>query len=310
MAPLVNIEASYGSLFLGVIASIGLLGITTMQTWIYWLKYSKRDRQIIKALVLVLWCLEFVRACFAVHAVYHYVIAEWGNPEALGVNIWSFNIYVPLNTLIRIMVQSFFAYRVKVLSENNWYLVGLIIFLAVANLAANMGLFAEFTLAQGLSKIQGSDKLGNIATIGLASSIAADVSITGSLLFYVNRFRSHTQEKRTLRLIKRVMFYLINVGVLTTMIDIATLVLCDGFSYPPNLDFYALAEVTGNIYSNSLLSTLNARDSLKSVSEAEVMPENPVSVLVFAHSVNPGSALTSLGSENISCSGDTDVSEK
>ncbi|KAF9064029.1 hypothetical protein BDP27DRAFT_1426252 [Rhodocollybia butyracea] len=313
MAPLVNIEGSYGSLFLGVIASIGLMGITTMQTWIYWLKYSKRDRVGTKTSVLVLWCLEFIRACFAVHAVYHYVVVEWGDPEALGVNIWSFNIYVPLNSSIQIMVHSFFAYRVKVLSRNNWYLVGLIMILAVANLAANLALYVEITLAQELSKIQGSDKLGNLATIGLASSIAADVSITFSLLFYVNRFRAHIEEKRTLRLINRIMFYLINVGALTSMIDIATLVLCDALTNPPNLKFYALAEVTGNLYANSLLATLNARDSLKTISEAETTPANPASVLVFARAANSSSALASVGVEDVNHSGGTNhvkVSEK
>lgn len=35
--------------------------------------------------------LEFIRTCFAVHAVYHYVVVEWGNPEALPVSIWYVN---------------------------------------------------------------------------------------------------------------------------------------------------------------------------------------------------------------------------
>ncbi|KAF9072115.1 hypothetical protein BDP27DRAFT_441603 [Rhodocollybia butyracea] len=95
MSPLVNIEDTYGALFLGVVASVGLMGITTMQTWIYWIRYSKRDGLFTKTLVLVIWSLEFLRACFSVHAVYNYVVVEWGNPEALSVSIWYACGYLP-----------------------------------------------------------------------------------------------------------------------------------------------------------------------------------------------------------------------
>lgn len=37
--------------------------------------------------------LEFVRACFVVHAVYHYLVLEWGNPNALINAVWSVSMF-------------------------------------------------------------------------------------------------------------------------------------------------------------------------------------------------------------------------
>ncbi|KAJ3911211.1 hypothetical protein F5877DRAFT_73363 [Lentinula edodes] len=224
-----------------------LMGITTMQAWIYWLRYSDRDRFLIKAVVLIVWCIEFLRSCFAVHAVYHYVIVEWGNPDALEDSIWSIDLYNTqtaslFQAIIQIIVHCYFAYRVKILSKDNWLLIGSIIVLALANFA-----------------------------------IAADVTITFSLLFYVSRFRSQVDEKRTLPMMNRLIFYLINIGIVTSTFltmflfsvgDIVVLILSDIHTASPTLKYYALYEVVGNFYANSLLATFNTRDGLRNIHDA------------------------------------------
>ncbi|KAJ4466296.1 hypothetical protein J3R30DRAFT_3589630 [Lentinula aciculospora] len=269
MAPLANIEDTYGSLFLAVITEVGLMGITTMQAWIYWLRYSDRDRFPTKAVVLIVWCIEFLRSCFAVHAVYHYVVVEWGNLDALDESIWSVDINMPLTAIIQIIVHCYFAYRVRILSKNNWYIVGSIIILALANFVMTIALYAESVLAQKFSNIQGPKKLtGDFATAALSTAIAADVTITFSLLFYVSRFRSHADEKSTLPMINRLIFYLINVGIVTSVGDIAVLTLSDINTATPSLKYYALYEVVGNFYANSLLATFNTRDSLRNIHDA------------------------------------------
>ncbi|KAJ3925223.1 MAG: hypothetical protein NXY57DRAFT_1032451 [Lentinula lateritia] len=256
MAPLVNIDNTYGSLFLAVITEVGLMGITTMQAWIYWLRYSDRDRFLIKAVVLIVWCIEFLRSCFAVHAVYHYVIVEWGNPDALEDSIWSIDINMPLTAIIQIIVHCYFAYRVKILSKDNWLLIGSIIVLALANFVMTIALCAESVIAEIFSNIQGPKKLtGEFATAALSTAIAADVTITFSLLFYVSRFRSQVDEKRTLPMMNRLIFYLINIGIVTSVGDIVVLILSNIHTASPTLKYYALYEVVGNFYANSLLAT-------------------------------------------------------
>ncbi|KAF9069354.1 hypothetical protein BDP27DRAFT_1325740 [Rhodocollybia butyracea] len=187
---------------------------------------------------------------------------------------------------------------------------------AVANLASGLALYAKMILAQKVSKILGSDKLGDLGTAALSTAIAADISITCSLLFYMNRFRSTVSEedyanRRTLPMINRLMFYLINVGAVTSLTDIVTLVLSDVLIHPSNLKFYALFEVVGNLYANSLLATLNARDSLRSISQVDssiTTPRNPTTGLNFAHPVNAiNNAGTSVRLEDMSSVGRTSM---
>ncbi|KAJ3756082.1 hypothetical protein EV360DRAFT_72295 [Lentinula raphanica] len=261
MAPLVNIEDTYGSLLLAVITEVG-------QATLWVLQHCKHGC-IGFNIVLVVWCIEFLRSCFAVHAVYHYVVVEWGNPNALNDSIWSVDINMPLTAIIQIIVHCYFAYRVQILSKNNWYLVGSIILLALANFVMTIALYAESVLAQKFSNIQGPKKLtGDFATAALSTAIAADVTITFSLLFYVSRFRSHADEKKTLPMINRLIFYLINIGIVTSVGDIAVLVLSDINTATPSLKYYALYEVVGNFYANSLLATFNTRDNLRNIHDS------------------------------------------
>ncbi|KAF8515193.1 hypothetical protein JB92DRAFT_2915761, partial [Gautieria morchelliformis] len=222
---LVNLQPTYGSLFLGVVTSVGLMGITTLQAWLYWNAYGSKD-----SLRTKLMDFGIPASLFAVHAVYHYLVLEWGNPKALASSICFEQAFIQL------IVHCYFAYRVKVLSGGNWYMVSLISH--TSSIAADT-----------FSKIQAADNLpGNFATAALSCAIAADVSITVFLLYCLNR-------------------YLLSDGPLHG-----------------GLQYYAMYEVVGNFYANSLLGTVRKiRPDVAMSSGPPTLGTFPRDTVVFVH---------------------------
>ncbi|KAF8496107.1 hypothetical protein JB92DRAFT_82295 [Gautieria morchelliformis] len=257
MAPLVDLRPTYGSLFLGVLASVGLMGITTLQTWVYWTKYSANDGFRIKLMVAIIWTLECLRTCFGVHAVNNYVVIEWGNPSALTVSIWSVDINLVMTAFIQIMSI------LMSLSEPGELVHGweTIVFLSFGNWAMTIALYGATISAKFFSGIQPgpAEPYLSKSSIALPSAIAADMSITVFQLHCLNRYRS--DESPSLSIINRLMFYAVNVGVIMTLGDIAVLIL--SLDDTKGLQYFAVYEVVGNLYANSLLATLNARDSVR-----------------------------------------------
>ncbi|KAJ3569455.1 hypothetical protein NP233_g5037 [Leucocoprinus birnbaumii] len=105
------------------------------------------------------------------------------------------------------------------------------------------------------------------ATAALGCAVGADWLITGSLVKFFKESKS--QFPRTSHLLRKLIFYAVNMGLLTSLADVVVLILSN---VPwPSLNFYQLAvfEVVGNLYANSLLACLNARDMVSEELELE-----------------------------------------
>ncbi|KAI0316658.1 hypothetical protein OF83DRAFT_1283982 [Amylostereum chailletii] len=268
-----QVKHTYGSISLGVYASVGFLGITTLQCWLYYLNYPN-DSKINKLMVATIWILEFVRNCFAVHAMYHYLVLNWGNPLALLKSVWSIDVNLLLTAIVQAIVHGYFTWRIYRLSLGNWYITSLIILLAFANFAMSIATYGATISADFIQNIEGVNKLPtDFSTAALSSSIAADLEITCSLVYYLNRNRTEDEYKNnTDAILTRLIFYAVNIGVLTSLADIGVLILSPiSIASPPHsAHYYALYEVVGNFYANSLLTSLNARKSLSKKYDQDV----------------------------------------
>ncbi|KAF5350621.1 hypothetical protein D9756_008619 [Leucocoprinus leucothites] len=108
------------------------------------------------------------------------------------------------------------------------------------------------------------------ATAALACAVGADWLITGSLVKF---FRdSQNEYPKTNQLLKKLIFYSVNMGLLTSLADVVVLVLANvPWSF---LNFYQLTvfEIVGNLYANSFLACLNARDMVSEELQMERRP--------------------------------------
>ncbi|KAH8108806.1 hypothetical protein DFH11DRAFT_1731650 [Phellopilus nigrolimitatus] len=224
--PQFNLKPSFGALYIGVLTAIGLLGITTLQTWLYYSRYPKDPRGL-RLMVGFIWILELLHSAFGAHALYHYVILNWGNPEALGHS----------------------------LCGNKWYLPVIIGFFGLCAVSFNVATYGLSVVEKDFANF--GHTIYVVSTTGLASSIAADSTISVSLAYFLNSKR--TGFSKTNRLINRLIFFAINIGMLTSLTDVAVLS-CSSALKGPSLAYLSIYEIVSKLYANSLLATLNMRD--------------------------------------------------
>jgi len=251
-----DLSSTFGAYTIGTFISAILLGVTVNQTYRYFNKYS--DPLIIKLTVASLLLLEMLHSAFSMHAVYYYVVANYGNPFALLESVWSANINFGIIGLNVLFVHWSYALRLYYVSGKKVILPSLLGVVSICHALLGWYLTALLFKEKLLVNIPGRPE--TIAKVILSVAVGIDVTIAISLSLYLHK--SRTGFKRTDKLINKLVIYTMNNGLLTSATDIVALVFV--FTEPHNLIFLAITQVIGNLYTNSLMALLNSRYSLKS----------------------------------------------
>ncbi|KAI6156388.1 hypothetical protein EDD17DRAFT_1626042, partial [Pisolithus thermaeus] len=90
-----GIPGDFGSTLVGGLISAVLYGITTLQTYVYYM-HDSGDASTIKFIVAGIWILDTLHASFMGHFLYHYLITNYGVPASLEYIVWSY----PVRTAI------------------------------------------------------------------------------------------------------------------------------------------------------------------------------------------------------------------
>jgi len=251
-----SLDNTMGAALVGLLISTALYGVSCLQTYIYYRTYRQTDRAWIQILVLVLWILDTLHSCCISHAVYFYLVSNYGNYVSLLTAVWSIILPVGLNCFSGFLVQFFFLWRLWIVNGKNWFLPALIGVISVAQLAiglAMMGIGFHLRLFSGLVRFKG------VVTGSLGSTALADILIAGGLCYHL--YNKKTGFKNTDGIINNLILYSINNGLFTSVIAIAGFI--SFLAMPTNLVNFALNFVLGKVYSNSMLSSLNTRELLK-----------------------------------------------
>ncbi|KAI6158133.1 hypothetical protein BKA82DRAFT_4067276 [Pisolithus tinctorius] len=91
-----GIPGGFGSTLIGGLVSAMLYGITTLQTYVYFMYYSE-DASTVKFLVAAIWALDTLHVSFMCHLLYYYLIINYGVPTSLEYIIWSSPVVVLVN---------------------------------------------------------------------------------------------------------------------------------------------------------------------------------------------------------------------
>ncbi|KAH9022462.1 hypothetical protein EDB85DRAFT_2278165 [Lactarius pseudohatsudake] len=78
-----DIRNTYGCTFIGLIVSVMLFGIMTLQTWIYYWQYGNRDQKALKLFIAVIFLLDALHTILCIYSVYWYLVLNFGNVEIL-----------------------------------------------------------------------------------------------------------------------------------------------------------------------------------------------------------------------------------
>ncbi|CCL99687.1 uncharacterized protein FIBRA_01708 [Fibroporia radiculosa] len=227
-----SIEEILGGFTVGIDIAVLLYGIVTAQVYFYWWT-SQDDPRLLRTLVASVWCLESLHTAFCIHVNYHYTITDFGNLEDVLRVVWDNGATLIAGAMIAGLVQSFFIWRIWILSrrmigdkhrEGSLALLArrsVVITAILAEKLTNPALV--FVIATGglLWKPQTwldfrASRADLItSTLGLGFSVILDALIAFSQVYYL--WTSRTGYQATDNLIRTLMTYIINTGALTML---------------------------------------------------------------------------------------------
>jgi len=285
-------DNSLGALLVGLIVSTTLFGLTSLQTYLYFVNYTK-DRAAFKWLVGLLWMLDFVHTLFISHSAYYFLVQQYGNPQALKEGVWSIIMEVAVTTVMTVLVHGFLANRIYRLSHGNWILTSCVVILALGHAA--LGIASTIRLFQINLFSRLPEVLGVLSATLIAMAVN-DVLITVALCYYLRKTQSTLNG--THDVIRLLIVYTIETGLLTSIF--VTIDAVCVLTMPRNWIFIGLEVCVAKLYANSLLTILNSRRSVrKNFGNVSITPARSVSTSELPTAFASGSMLeVSTQSEN------------
>ncbi|KAI0672047.1 hypothetical protein C8Q78DRAFT_1077627 [Trametes maxima] len=250
------IKESLACEFIGFTLATTLYGITVLQGYFYYRQYL-HDTLRLKVLVAVVLAADTLTTLMMAHAIYTYVVLDFGEPLKIDLITWSFSSENGFAVLTAFIVQCYFGQRLWIFSRKNVVFVGLLFFMAFfalgTGLAVTIRTFIEPTWAA----------LGTVTSrilLGLYSgaSSVCDALIAAGLCYYLQTNRSGLRKTDTI--VDKLMVYAIERGLLTTTCQVMHMILT--VALPGRPIFLPFAMLESKMYANALLATLNVRKSL------------------------------------------------
>jgi len=248
------VDNTLGALLVGGLAATALWGVTCVQASSFFLNGSN-DRTWHKALVGFLWALDTFDTILNGHILYFYLISNYFSPQEILYPVWSVILHVAATALSNFIVRGIFARRVYRLSKGNIPGTLLIVALSTTDLVVGITITAK---AFGISSYLELNSLSSLMYLTFAAGTGADLSVAIALCWLLRQ--SRTGFKRTDSLIRVLMTYTINTGLLVALDATAGM-----FTYvfmPHNFVFLGCFLLLSKLYLNSYLAILNARGRL------------------------------------------------
>jgi hypothetical protein len=259
-----------GPMLIGALLSAFLTGIMLVQCYNYFVRFP-RDPGWMKFMVYYLLITDLVHTGLESAITYQYTVTLFGDLKTVFIATSTFAVIPTLSVSISSPAQCFFAWRVVRLTGVK-FLGYLIASLALVQFRKFPVLVASKTINStsdllstvcgigvtiAITRVPGFlefNKFEGVVIPWLAASILCDIVITGSLVYYLSSYRSGF--KNTDDIITRLIQATIQTGFMTALWALLDLIVYRLEDNSLHLIFnFPLAK----IYTNSLMSTLNAR---------------------------------------------------
>ncbi|KZT06451.1 uncharacterized protein LAESUDRAFT_812726 [Laetiporus sulphureus 93-53] len=251
-----GLNGSLGALLLGNLGTAILYGVTSAQTQVYH-KHSGKDSLLLRCSVSFLWALSGLHLALITAAVYNAAVTDYSQAEEIMVPSWSLKSHVAVAGLINILVRGLFCHRMWNLSRGNRLLTVTIGTAACVAFAGSLAFSVKsFYSAGDVFHLTG---LSWILYTSLCTGVSADIVTAVSLCILLTRYKTGFPSTRGM--VRSIIIYGINCGLLTSCCEVSCIVLYA--TLPKNLSFVALFFVLPELLLNALLATLNARVDLR-----------------------------------------------
>ncbi|KAI0073483.1 hypothetical protein K474DRAFT_1710664 [Panus rudis PR-1116 ss-1] len=246
---LFSIAGLGGVLVISVGISFIFYGITATQTYIYHTA-NHNDRFFTQAIVAAVWVLETVHTILLLRSVYFYAITTSGNYLKVLEIDWSVAYVVFSEIHIIVLVEGYNIQRIWTLSRGCAPIVGV--------LSSDAAYIVEFhceTRTWDWLTYNENPLYTLLINISAGTAAGFDGMVAGTMVYYL--LRSRTGVKRTNGIIRWLMAYFVQSGVIMVFVSVAIAIF---HAYLPlSLGYTGLTTVKCKLYANSFLGTLNAR---------------------------------------------------
>ncbi|KAI9068725.1 hypothetical protein FKP32DRAFT_1754257 [Trametes sanguinea] len=273
VAAKVSLDGTLGAAFLGHVVTTLLYGITSLQAFMYY-RHNKTDGTKLKFSVFIIWILDSVHAGLITGAIYWYCITNFTNLFAVQRPIWPIPTMIIISNVSNSIVRCIFGYRLWKCERRGLFIGPTSYVLTIVGVSnhnrifpaviAFLSIFIFVDAAYFAAKLYSIPLYSEIIHfswslyLGLSVEATVDLIVAATQCLLLRRLETGIQ--RTDSVIRILITYSINTGLLTSLCAIGALV-----SYavaPTKFIYFAFYFVLSKLYVNSLLATLNARGSL------------------------------------------------
>jgi len=248
---------TYGAILLGAFVASSLSGVFWVQCIIYF-RCFPRDSRTMKGFVLFVWMMELAHTGLVWSAMWTSFIDNFGAVHYVDHIPPTIALSVVLTAALTFLTHCLFAHRMYHLSEyKKYYLPSLVIFLALFRLTAASVSGGEMIHIRSYTLFR--EQFRWLFSLGLSLSSAVDILITLSLFFLLRKRRQQSIALHSI--IDNLLLYAFEIGTLTSAATVASLICW--IKLDNSLIFLGLHFVIGKLYANSLLATLNSRNTLR-----------------------------------------------
>ncbi|KAJ7633622.1 hypothetical protein DFH06DRAFT_1222376 [Mycena polygramma] len=231
----------------------GLFGALTVQVYLYYQAFPN-DRLTTKSLVYCVYTIELLAIVLQTHDAFETFGYGFNNIlAATTIKLGWLDIPV-ISGVVALMGQSFYAYRVHVLSKS-WILPAVILVVA---LTSSLG-----ALLAGVFSFEPNINIASLSTprllvaiwVWCGASALTDILIAASMTYYLST--KVTEFRRTRALVSRLIRLTLETGSLTAVLAVTNLILFLAF---PDKTYYIIPTVLmARFYAICILAVLNAR---------------------------------------------------
>ncbi|EPS97871.1 hypothetical protein FOMPIDRAFT_1042713 [Fomitopsis schrenkii] len=270
-----DLNKTVGALLIGTLLTTAGFGITTMQTYLWYRNYP-RDPRMIRMVVWSLFALDVFHITLSMHVIYYYLILNYNNPPALQLSVWSFDATVAVTAVITCISHGFYARRVFILGNRNWFLPLIIAILSSMRLIFGCIVTGRMLEIKVLAELP--HRIGPLVGIGMGAGSLADWIITASLVFFLRRHRTGLDD--TNNLLDKLTYWTVNNGLFTSIVGVCVIITL--LAMPYNMIYLAFHLLLSKLYANALLATLNYRKAHRGRGIEETTRGHPTSSLRIA----------------------------
>ncbi|KAJ3576374.1 hypothetical protein NP233_g461 [Leucocoprinus birnbaumii] len=252
----------FGPMLIGAFFNTTLYGVLILQALLYYQNYKRRDSKWLKLFVLYLVVAETLNSGFSIGLLYEPLILKFGQPAATtffplllpAARLRPALPYSSLGIAISTPIQLFIAWRISVINRR-WWISAVIGVLAL--ISSSGGIWLAWTVVH-VQRFARKPDLHWPALMWLLASAIADVLITVSLVYSLARRK--TGFVQTDDTINKIIRMTVQTGLITAIFAVLD-VIC--FLVLPNTTLNFVWDLAlSKLYTNALMSTLNARQSL------------------------------------------------